>query len=291
MLPLDQNAIRYYVKAVYEIDTNLTTGLTVNLNMRGGSTIQGGDYTVDWGDGTAQRYFMTTTPPSKTYTEHGVYQVTIDGLVPALGFSQLGFPSAALLGKIKRIKAWNDVKFNGGFNYFRECVGLIEVPFNNPPTPFFTMQGAFHNCTSFNQQLTWDFSSVITYFNTFLNATSFNQDIGGWQLNTSLTNMTAMLNNCGMSEENYSRTLMGWANQVSLNDGPINVTLGALGRQYSDINYTTGGTFNNGVDARAYLISRGWAITGDTRIDYLLDESDSFILLENNNKLLAEGII
>jgi hypothetical protein len=283
MLPFEQVAIRYYKKAIYEIDTNLTAGLTVNINFRGGSVFQGADYTIDWGDGTSQRYFNNTNPPTKTYAEHGIYEVTIDGFVPLVGFIGLGFPSETNLGKIKKVKEWNDVLFAQTTNIFYGCINLIEVPSTPPPRAALSMRGAFRNCLAFNQQILWDFSSVLSFQSCFQNATSFNQDIGGWQLNSALTDMAFMLDNCGMSEENYSRTLIGWANQVFQNDSPINVTLGSLNRTYSDISYTTGGEFNNAVAARAYLVSRGWNITGDSRVDYLLDESNSFILLENNN--------
>ena len=57
-----------------------------------------------------------------------------------------------------------------------------------------------------------------------------------------------MLSNCNMSTENYSRTLIGWANYVSSvipaspgpaksADIPAGVTLGAAGLSYNSTNY------------------------------------------------------
>jgi hypothetical protein len=53
--------------------------------------------------------------------------------------------------------------------------------------------------------------------------------------------MTNMLNSSGLSTENYSRTLIGWANSVDANsDLPAAVTLGATGRTYNNTAYVSG---------------------------------------------------
>jgi surface protein len=67
---------------------------------------------------------------------------------------------------------------------------------------------------------------------TALGSTVFNQNIGAWILNPAVT-MVEMLSYCGMSCENYSKTLMGWANN---NSGAITAgthVLGALNLKYS----------------------------------------------------------
>lgn len=294
MLPIDQNATRYYFKAIYEVDTNLTTGLTLNLNIRGGTTIAGCDFTIDWGDGTSIRYTsLPPTPPSRTYASHGIYTVTLDGFVPNLGWAGLGIPNATNLGKIRRFTTMGDVHQFSLTGWFYNCPNIIEVPSTLPPFRYgtsFTLLQTFRNATSFNQDLSgWDVSIFNSLNQMFQGATSFNQNLGMWQLRVAGVTMTNMLDSCGMSEDNYSRTLIGWANYVFENDGPINVPLGAIGRQYSDITYTTGNTYNDAVSARNYLISRGWTISGDSRIDYLLTENNSFLLLENGNKLLLEA--
>ena len=80
-----------------------------------------------------------------------------------------------------------------------------------------------------------------------------------------------MLNNCGMSTENYSRTLIGWANSVDANgDLPSGSTLGATGRTYNSTAYVSGQTYNDAVSARAYLTGAApdpaWTISGDTQV-------------------------
>jgi hypothetical protein len=106
----------------------------------------------------------------------------------------------------------------------------------------------------------------------FFDATSFNQDIGSWTLNTSV-NLSTMLTNCGMNTTNYSLTLMGWANDVFTRGVPINLTLGASDLTYDNTVRSTGLTFNDAVSARTFLVTAGippdgagWTITGDSDV-------------------------
>jgi hypothetical protein len=126
----------------------------------------------------------------------------------------------------------------------------------------------FQTATSFNQPIgNWDTSSVGVYNNILNGATSFNQNIGSWKLGpnvrisgeaTGQVTMPGMLNNVGMNAENYSRTLIGWANYIhNLNDdftGKGSLA-SANSKQVNSVEY--GGTpYSNGVAARAFLTSR-----------------------------------
>jgi hypothetical protein len=80
-----------------------------------------------------------------------------------------------------------------------------------------------------------------------------------------------MLNSCGMNAENYSRTLIGWANSVDANgDLPSGSALGATGRTYNNTAYVSGQTYNDAVSARAYLTGvspdPAWTISGDAQV-------------------------
>ena len=81
------------------------------------------------------------------------------------------------------------------------------------------MRYMFSGCASFNQPLNnWDVSKVTDMCDMFSGCTSFNQDLGMWKLRNC---RELGLDNCGMSVENYSKSLVGWAAQEYINRGLI----------------------------------------------------------------------
>jgi surface protein len=156
----------------------------------------------------------------------------------------------------------------------------------------------FQSASSFNQDIgAWNVGNVTNFSNMFQSASLFNQDIGAWNvgngtnlnamfnlansfaksigdwnLNASAT-MTNMLNVSNATigtnlQEWYSRTLIGWANDVFARGGvPSGRSLGANNRRYNNTAYTTGLQFNDAVSARDYLVNTaGWTISGDAQI-------------------------
>ncbi|NJL13444.1 MAG: BspA family leucine-rich repeat surface protein [Microscillaceae bacterium] len=122
----------------------------------------------------------------------------------------------------------------------------------------------FGFASSFNQDISgWDVSNVFRMYLMFGNATAFNQDLSAWDISgivedpdVNITDdaLTSMLDNTGLSELNYDATLIGWA---TLDAGetqiPTGITLGANGLSYCDAQ-----------EERQTLIDAfGWAITGD----------------------------
>ena len=210
-------------------------------------------YTINWGDGTIQT--RTDTGAFHIYNSVGVYKIKITSLTPFQVFTS------------SSIKATGVTKINGlsAKNLFRfpstRSSNLTSVPtvLTSNITSLFE---AFISCTTFNQDISsWDTSNVTNMARLFLIANSFNKNLGSWSIKN-VTSMSSMFSSSGMSTENYSRTLIGWANSHYSGNAKNNVSLGATNITYNSTAYTTGNQFNDAVSARAYLVgTAGWTIT------------------------------
>ena len=111
------------------------------------------------------------------------------------------------------------------------------------------MEYMFYKCSSFNQDLSsWNVSNVTNMEYMFYNCSSFNQNLGSWNLKK-CTELG--LNRCGMSIENYSKSLEGWAAQADINE---KLVLSANGLYFNE----------TGKSARTKLIKeKHWVIHGD----------------------------
>ena len=118
------------------------------------------------------------------------------------------------------------------------------------------MSYMFSSCTSFNQPLNnWDVSKVDNMSNMFSGCTSFNQDLGMWRLEQC---RWLGLRNCGMSAENYGKSLEGWAAQTNIRS---RVELEAAGLKY----------FPEATESRKKLIdNKSWSIIGDVLLPYYI---------------------
>ena len=163
--------------------------------------------------------------------------------------------------------AWNVGKVTGMAGMF------YLAPFNNGGSPSIgnwdtskvtDMTNMFLNNGVFNQPIgNWNLTSCTSLVQMFQSNLSFNQDVGGWDLRPAGVNMSS-IGFAGMNQENYSRTLIGWANYVATADGPytVPVFLNAT-RQYNANNYVTGTRFTNATAARAFLVGgRVVSVTG-----------------------------
>ena len=175
-----------------------------------------------------------------------------------------------------RVEQFGTVVWQTMQNAFQGCTNLqfaagIDAPDLGQVTE---MIGMFADCTSFNQPLNnWDVSKVTDMSFMFVNCTSFNQPLNNWDV-SKVTNMNSMfshcasfnqelgmwklekceklgLDNCGMSVENYSKSLVGWASQTNINQ---NLQLNAGGLKYNA----------SAKAARKQLIEgKNWRIRGD----------------------------
>lgn len=137
---------------------------------------------------------------------------------------------------------------------FNQPIGKWDV--SNVGSMFYT----FRDADAFNSDISnWNTSRMSNTYNMFYGANVFNQDLSRWTVK-SATSMGTMFAGSALSVENYSRLLIGWANDVYSRGGsPPNIGFGG-NKAYNNVVY--GGTpFDNAVDARAYLVSVGWTIT------------------------------
>lgn len=121
------------------------------------------------------------------------------------------------------------------------------------------MQFMFSGASQFNGGIEgWDVGQVKSMTNMFKNAAEFNRNIGGWDVSQLGVNQSGSTNNIsfegsGLSDENYSRILLGWANNPNTNDGII---MDAI-----DLNYC-----QNIDQYRDSLINAlNWTINGDNQ--------------------------
>ncbi|MBO0322506.1 BspA family leucine-rich repeat surface protein [Muricauda sp. CAU 1633] len=115
-----------------------------------------------------------------------------------------------------------------------------------------SMSGMLTSAVSFNAPIgDWDVSNVTDMQEMFFDASNFNRDLGGWNI-SSVTNMATMLTGSGLSSQNYSNTLIGWANPSA----PQGISLDALGVQYCD-NISTGLALTFLTNDRGWTISDG----------------------------------
>ena len=132
-----------------------------------------------------------------------------------------------------------------------------------------SMYQMFNGSTSFNQDISsWNVSNVVgNGFYYFSRLSGLNANLSSWQLNTAITDCRQMLRN-QMSTENYTDTLVSFANQVFVNGGPLNVNFISQSGRTFDTSRSGGLNFATAGDARTYLTTAtptgaGWTISGD----------------------------
>jgi hypothetical protein len=178
---------------------------------------------------------------------------------------------------------------------FNQPIGSWNVSSAQLMTGMFRMEGATSGSTleqGFDQDISgWNVASVQSFDLMFAVGPSarrvhaFDQDISGWPLRQAGVSMLDMFRrsntgigtlSSGLSQENYSRILTGWANRVANQNGPFSVSLGVNGRTYSATDYASGETYEDAVAGRAYLTNSNRltvASAGDADADgdYLFD--------------------
>ncbi|MDG5816178.1 BspA family leucine-rich repeat surface protein [Chitinispirillales bacterium ANBcel5] len=166
---------------VLVFNTELSEGTTIELPLSGNVVVR-----VDWGDGNSQ-IIQREGIHEHTYDEEGEYEVTITGTLSWYG-SYRSFPQSC---KLVRVKTFGDLGLTLLVGAFGGAENLLEVPASIPPSVT-NMRHMFSAATSFNGDIgSWNVSNVTDMVGMFNRATSFNQDIGTWDV-SGVTNMQGM---------------------------------------------------------------------------------------------------
>ncbi|MNK65085.1 hypothetical protein D3C87_843710 [compost metagenome] len=125
----------------------------------------------------------------------------------------------------QNIGAWNTSNVTDMQAMFSGATAYNQIMGNWNTGKVTTMYGMFSNALAFNHDIgNWNTSNVTSMLVMFRDAKAFDQNIGKWPLKIGV-DLTNLFTSSGMSCENYSRTLKGWAeNNITPNN--INVSTG-----------------------------------------------------------------
>ena len=205
------------------------------------------NFNVSWGDDSFDIITSYNQPEvTHTYASGGTYTLTVTGIVNGWSFNNDGDKL-----KIIEISQWGDIKLGNSGYYFYGASNLILTATDSLDlTGTISLYMAFYDCSNLGNigsMSSWDVSSVTDMSGMFLNATSFNQPLGGWDV-SSVTNMDFMLANITLTAPNYDNLLVSWA-QLTLQ---IGVTFDGGNSKYSIL----------GENARNKILTDfGWTIT------------------------------
>ena len=132
----------------------------------------------------------------------------------------------------QNISSWNVSKVTNMSSMFQDNSKFNQNISSWDVSNVTDMSYMFFRASIFNQNISnWNVSNVTDMSYMFQEASVFNQNISSWNV-SKVTNMDSMLDNTAMSIQNYNALLNGWLTKPLKN----NITLGATGLQYTDIN-------------------------------------------------------
>ena len=204
------------------------------------------NYDVDWGDGSTD--IGQTGSATHSYTTAGDHVVQISGTFPRIYF--LG--NAGAREKILSVTQWGTNPWQSMENAFSGCINLT-IPANDSPNlqNVTNMRRMFQSATSFNQDIgSWDVSNVTNMHRMFLGASSFNQDIGSWDVGK-VTDMSSMFNGATSFDQDIGSWDVGKV---------TNMTAMFAGASSSSFNQNIG----------------GWDVSNVTRMNSMFSSASSF---------------
>ncbi len=145
-------------------------------------------YDVDWNNDGIYDEFGITGDKTHDYGSAGTYTIRIRGTFPAISFNFGGDKE-----KILSVDQWGDIQWETFESAFYGASNLTSGATDTPDLSNVTsLVQMFINASSFNGDISgWDVSGVTYMSFMFQGATSFDQYIGGWDV-SGVTNMNGM---------------------------------------------------------------------------------------------------
>jgi surface protein len=189
---------------VMTIDTTLSDDNTVVLPL--GGTF---DVTVNWGDGSRVQTFTSDgdASPSHVYEIEGTYTIRISGSLERFGADDSDGLEDPWMGvnMVTAVASFGTLGIESLVDAFYGAENLIQVP-TDLPASVTDLGGMFLNASAFNQNIGgWDVGNVTDMSSMFRNASVFDQDISGWDVGN-VTNMSSMFYNASVFNQNIG----GW---------------------------------------------------------------------------------
>jgi surface protein len=179
-------------------NVTVSAGTSVGLPF-GGKRFAVGGYDVDWGDG-ASGEVTGGADLNHTYASAGTYTVKLGSSNNVVTFRNVN--------TMVDVLQWGNYKLSNDGYQFSGCAGLVSFSATDQPdlSNLTSTEAMFLNCTSFNGDISgWDVSSITNMDRMFATCTAFNQDISGWDV-SNVTDMTNMFINA----EAFDQDLNSW---------------------------------------------------------------------------------
>jgi len=272
------------------------------------------DFTIYWGDTTSSSITSwNQVELTHTYSQPGVYIITVQGIMDGFGFAQTDSDAAKLFD----VMNWGDCAIHGDGYQFYNCrnlsafsatnkfrsFGLQSVQsmfenayrFNSPITisseALSNSSNMFKNCYNFNSQLLINLDQVSNSSSMFENCHIFNQDLN-CNLESSL-NCSYMFQNCYSLDKQLNFSINENANLTSMFEG---CSFSADNFSYIINNMTTSTSFPlnqfignivsefnlDAVDTIEFFESKGWSLnTLGQKVVYTDFTTDDLVLIIN----------
>ena len=175
----------------------------ITIPTKGGDDVSDYDFSINWGDGTVENITGDDPDPSYTYASAGTFTVKITGTFPHFYLNN----NTDIKAKLLSVEQWGNIAWE---SMNRAFYGATNMTLNATDMPDLSsvenMYAMFYEATSFNEDIgDWNVSTVTTMDSMFLGATSFNQDISGWNV-SKVQNMSSMF----LEATTFNQDIGGW---------------------------------------------------------------------------------